>query len=99
LLSVVSVKLATTPFVSVPTASLVDTPVKVATPLLFVTAVPTEVPSRVKLIVYPEIPALVTEEVNVAVRLAVPPLAVPETFVTVVAAELTTRLPVPLLAR
>jgi hypothetical protein len=44
-------KLATTPLLSVPTASLVETPVRVATPLLSVVAVPTEVPSSVKLTV------------------------------------------------
>ena len=75
------------------------TPVKVATPLLLVTAVPTDVPSSVKLTVSPDDPAFVTDEVSVAVRVAVPPkVAVPETLPSVVAAWLTTRLPLPLAA-
>ena len=92
-------KLATTAPVSVPAASVVATPVSVATPLLLVTAVPTGVPSRVKLTVSPEIPWLVTEDVSVAVRVAVPPkAAVPATLPSVVAAWLTTRSPVALAA-
>jgi hypothetical protein len=39
----------------------------------------------------------VTDEVRVAVKLAVPPLEVPETLVIVVAAWETTRSPLPLL--
>ena len=83
-----------------PTASLVATPVNVATPLLLVVAVPTLVPSSVKLIASPERSAPVEVLVRVAVRVAVPPEnAVPDTLPRVVAVDaLTTRLPVPVLA-
>ena len=65
-------KLATTPPVSVPALSVVAVDVvRVATPLLLVTAVPTEVPSSVKLTVSPDIPALVTDDVSVADSIAV----------------------------
>ncbi len=90
----VTAKLATTPPVSVPELSLVATPVRVATPLLSVGAVPTETPSRVNVTVWLASGLLVTLEVSVAVNVAVPPLtAVPEILVTVVAAWATTRLP------
>ena len=53
----------------------------VATPLLLVTAVPTEVPSSVKVTVSPAIARPVTEELSVAVSVAVPPkAAVPATL-------------------
>ena len=72
------------------------TPLSVATPLVAVVAVPTDVPSSVKLTTCPEMGLPVTFDVIVATRVAVPPkLAVPETDVSVVAAGLTTRLPEP----
>ncbi len=47
----VAAKLATMPLASVPAPAVVATPVRVAMPLLSVVAVPTLVPSRVKVTV------------------------------------------------
>ena len=80
----------------VPAASVVATLSKVATPFAPVVALPTGVPSRVKLTVAPETPCVVPATVSVAVNVAVPPkVAVPETLARVVFAEVTTRSPVP----
>ena len=65
-------KLATIPPVSVPAVSLCGTPVRVATPLLLVTAMPAKPPSRVKLTTLPPSPAP-DAELRVAVSVAVPP--------------------------
>ena len=62
-------KLATIPPVSVPAVSLCGTPVRVATPLLSVTAVPAKAPSRVKLRTLPARPVPVAE-LRVAVSVA-----------------------------
>ena len=78
----------------VPTASVVATPVSVATPVLSVTAEPTAVPSSMKSTVSPAIGWLVSDEVSVAIKVAVPPkVAVPETLLSEVAAWLTSRSP------
>src|SRR4051794_13154411 len=74
-------KLATTPALSVPTASLVGAPASVATPLLSVTATPAKAPSSVKLIIAPAMPWPDPGEVRVALSVAAPPeVAVPETL-------------------
>ncbi len=85
-------KLATIALVSGPAGLFWGTPLRVATPLLSVTAVPTNEPSRVKLITLPARPVPVAE-VRVALSVAVPPkAAVPATDPMVVAACLPTRL-------
>src|ERR1700683_999721 len=80
LLLMVPAKKAYTPFVSVPTASEVGTPVNVATPLASVSVTPAKAPSRVNDTGTPEI-AWPDELVRVAVNIAEPSDAVPETFV------------------
>ena len=98
-LSVSPAKLAETTPVCVPGLADELTPVRVATPLLLVVAVPTDVPFNSNVTVSPEIPALVAELTSVAVSVAVPPTtAVPPTLVNVVATWLTTRLPVTVVA-
>ena len=65
---------------SSPAASLVGTLLSVATPLLFVTPMPTNAPSSVKRTICPLMPRPVDVEVSVAVRTAGPPTgAVPAT--------------------
>ena len=66
-------KLAATAPVCVPAGSVEVTPVRVATPLLLVTALPTDVPSSVKASVWPEIVPLETDDSRVPVKVAVPP--------------------------
>ena len=97
--SVLPANEATTPLVSVPTASVVATLGSVAIPLPSVTAVPTETPSRVKATGWSANPALVASEVSVAVRVAVPPkVAVPPTPENAVEAWATSSVPVALAA-
>ena len=92
--SVVPTKVATTTPVWVPTTSSVAAPMNVATPLASVVAIPTETLSRVKATSWLAIPWPVTEDVRVAVSVAVPPReAVPPTLPMVVVAWVTTRSP------